>query len=152
MGSKESGPIFPKRRETYQPTSCRSIIRIFLCLTVSWTTKVLKKGRWVAICRRRFSREWVDWFRSNVNIQNGFIWVFPKIGVSQNGWFIMENPLKWMIWGYPYFWKHPYIYEDWYIQFHKRSLIWDDGFTRPGLGHIRSLRFKKKCRSWDGNK
>ena len=20
-----------------------------------------------------------------------------------------KNPLKWMIWGYPYFWKHPYI-------------------------------------------
>ena len=41
-----------------------------------------------------------------------YIWVFPKIGVPQNGWFIMENPktlLKWMIWGYPYFRKHPYI-------------------------------------------
>ncbi len=23
-----------------------------------------------------------------------YIWVFPKIGLSQNGWFIMENPLK----------------------------------------------------------
>ena len=21
-------------------------------------------------------------------------WVFPKIGVPQNGWFIMENPIK----------------------------------------------------------
>ena len=36
-------------------------------------------------------------------------WVFPKIGVPQNGWFIMENPIKWMIWGYPYFWKHPVV-------------------------------------------
>ena len=23
-----------------------------------------------------------------------FIWIFPKIGVPQNGWFIMENPIK----------------------------------------------------------
>ena len=22
------------------------------------------------------------------------IWVFPKIGVPQNGWFIMENPIN----------------------------------------------------------
>jgi len=22
------------------------------------------------------------------------IWAFPKIGVPQNGWFIMENPIK----------------------------------------------------------
>ena len=34
-------------------------------------------------------------------------WVFPKIVVPQNGWFIRETLLKWMIWGYPYFWKHP---------------------------------------------
>ena len=40
---------------------------------------------------------------------NPVIWVFPKIGVPQNGWFIMENAiLYWMIWGYPYFWKYPY--------------------------------------------
>ena len=29
-------------------------------------------------------------------------WVFPKIGLPQNGWL-----LKWMIWGYHYFRKHP---------------------------------------------
>ena len=29
------------------------------------------------------------------------IWVFPKIGVPQKEWFIMENPMnKWMIWGF----------------------------------------------------
>ena len=39
------------------------------------------------------------------------IWVFPKIrGTPQNGWFISwKTLLKWMIWRYPYFWKHPYI-------------------------------------------
>ena len=31
------------------------------------------------------------------------IWMFPKIVVPQNGWL-----LKWMIWGYHYFRKHPY--------------------------------------------
>ena len=37
------------------------------------------------------------------------IWVFPKIRLPQNGWFIMENPINpWMILGYHYFRKHPY--------------------------------------------
>ena len=32
--------------------------------------------------------------RPGVRVFGILIWVFPKIGVPQNGWFIMENPIK----------------------------------------------------------
>ena len=42
-------------------------------------------------------------------VENKFIWVFPKIVVPQNGWFIMENSINMDDLGYHYFRKHPYI-------------------------------------------
>ena len=46
-------------------------------------------------------------------IPAGLIWVINRwtknrgILPPQNGWFIMENPIKWMIWGVPLFLETP---------------------------------------------
>ena len=74
-----------------------------------------------------------------------WIWMFPKIGVPQNGWF----KFKWMIWGYHYFRKHPYsAYQEPYFLvtsamprhcrhrwFHFKgfSLLWDRPFHKNFL-------------------
>ena len=45
-------------------------------------------------------------------IFQGCIWLFPKIGVPQNGWFIMENLIKMHNLGVPPFKETPHIHVD----------------------------------------
>ena len=57
-----------------------------------------------------------SWFAGNVLFFSHVIWVFPKNNATPKSsisiWMVYSGRpgtlLKWMIWGYPYFWKHPY--------------------------------------------
>ena len=82
----------------------RNHLRVFLEYsnsprTTSGTCLVTSQAWWPDAAGQRHTR--AAW-------QITHICVFPKIGVLQYGWFIMENLIKMDDLGYHYFRKHPY--------------------------------------------
>ena len=61
---------------------------------------------------RKFPQHWAKITQRSadfVRIRAGYFWLFPKIVVPPNGWFIRENPIKMDdLGGFSIFWKHPY--------------------------------------------
>ena len=97
------------------------VMMIMMVLLFLWWKKLIVGEKQMHLCGNKAAncrasrRPWHVWHSHwdfRFDVVSEMIWVFPKIGVPQNGWFIMENPktlLKWMIWGYHYFRKHPYL-------------------------------------------
>ena len=78
-----------------------------------WWHERLDDGRdvvcWLGYVSRFLSR-WSRW--SQVLVMGGEIWMFPKIGVPQIGWFIMENHIEMDDFGGTTIFGNPHILKD----------------------------------------
>ena len=77
--------IQPKCLETFPSTFVFSAFGLWNICSLDFVDVFIKESEWVFQSKNHKSKV----FES--------IWVFPKIAVPQNGWFTMENLLKWMI-------------------------------------------------------
>ena len=63
-------------------------------------------------------------------------WVFPKIEVPQDGWFIMENPINpWMIWGENPLFSETMTWSQWFSYLYSLSPL-----VAKNLHHWKSAR------------
>ena len=113
------------RHQTCPPTPCKDKV-----IRMDVFNKFPPKRQWLRFLQKQSHQSIEPWrhHRRNINLIKPK-WVFPKIGVPENGWFIMENIWKTlskrMIWGYPYFWKPPNAFR-W-----KHHLCSGNSLTKP---------------------
>ena len=67
-------------------TTWKAKCPIFKVIVAGFRGKVALKNRTLGVPGNIFQ---MGWFNHQL-----VYWVFPKIGVPQNGWFLLENPIK----------------------------------------------------------
>ena len=86
------------------------LVQEVCCLTSKpMYCQLTKKG---ATIFRRCEQDTDMTMQWELNIRS-YIWVFPKIGVPHNGWFIMENPIRMDDLGVPLFLETPIYLAIW---------------------------------------
>ena len=103
---KSGGPLSVLQWQPHDPLNTTLVIPNFLrysygCFLKWWYPQNTPKGYFLVGKKT----PWVCW--GNPPFKETTIWVFPKIGVPQNGWFIMEIPVKMDDLGVPLFSETP---------------------------------------------
>ena len=110
---KPKGPIYVNIK-TLRASSLQDRSPIIIYITRKKVCASWRFESWLEICAGSIYHvhfAWQVWYGHYICMGVSKNRATPKWMVK-----IMENPMnKWMIWGYHYFWKHPYVYIYTYI-------------------------------------